>query len=448
MNLPILDRADAFQHGVHPPEHKDATEARRTDRLPLPDELLIPLSQHTGTPARAVVKKKQEVARGEMIADAAGFVSVPQHASAAGVVTKIDLARVANGSMRPAVHLKTNHDADQTVVVGEPRDADSLSGDELVRAVQAAGLVGLGGAAFPTHVKLAVPPDKTIDTLIANGCECEPYLTTDHRLMLERGEDLFAGLRIALRGTGAKRALIGIEKNKPNAIDALQAEAPDDLPIEVRTLPVKYPQGAERMLINTLTGREVPSGGLPHDAGTAVFNVATLAQLGQLLPQGQGLIEQRLTVSGSGVKRPGNYVVAVGTPVRFVLEQLGFSDDTQQVILGGPMMGQSLASLDVPVVKAVSGILVFTEDELRNRPRKTYACIHCGQCLKACPARLNPSQMGRLARKGEYEAMAAEYHLNDCFECGSCAYACPSNIPLVQYFRMAKAKNRERKAKQ
>lgn len=447
MSQGTLDKAHTFPHGVHPPDRKEVTETKETVRLPLPDKLIIPLSQHTGAPARAIVKKKQEVARGELIAEAGGFVSVPMHAPATGTVERVDLARLPNGAMGPAIHLKTAPEADQTSVVGESRDVSSLPHDELVEAVQRTGLVGLGGAAFPTHVKLAVPQDKHVDTLIVNGCECEPYLTRDQRLMLERGQDLFAGVRIALRGTGAERAIIGIEANKPRAIEALEAEKPGDLPVEIRALQVKYPQGAEKTLIHTVTGREVPSGGLPHDAGTAVFNVATLAHLGQSLPRGEGLIERGITVSGSGIKQPGNYIVPVGTPVRFVLEHLGVSEDMRQVILGGPMMGQSIASLDVPLLKAVSGILVFTEHEVRARLRTVYPCIHCGQCLKSCPAFLNPSRLGNLGRKGEYEVMETDYHLNDCFECGSCTYTCPSHIPLVQYFRMAKAMNRERKGK-
>lgn len=447
MSQGTRDSAGTFRHGVHPPERKEVTETKETVRLPFPEKLVIPLSQHTGAPARAIVKKRQAVSRGEVIAEARGFVSVAMHSPVTGTVEKVDLARLANGAMGPAIHLKTDPEADQTTAVGQPRDAFSLSGTELVEAVQRSGLVGLGGAAFPTHVKLAVPEGKHVDTLIANGCECEPYLTTDHRLMLERGEDLFAGVRIALRGTGAERAIIGIEANKPDAIEALEAGKPRDLPLEVRALRVKYPQGAEKMLIHTLTGREVPSGGLPHDAGSAVFNVATLAQLGRLLPRGEGLIERGITVSGSGVKQPGNYLVPTGTPVRFVLEHLGMSPDARQVILGGAMMGQSIASLDVPLMKAVSGILVFTQHEVDARLRKVYPCIHCGQCLKACPASLNPSRLGSLSRKGEYEVLEQEYHLNDCFECGSCTFTCPSHIPLVQYFRMAKAKNRERKAK-
>jgi len=408
--------------------------------------LIVPMSQHIGAPAKPIVRKGQEVVRGEPIAAPSGFVSVPMHAPLTGVVEKIDLALLADGTMGPAIYLRSYPGSSQEVLYGAPLDIETLQRDELIGAVQDTGMVGLGGAAFPTHVKLAVPKGKTVDTIIANGCECEPYLTTDHRLMLERMEDLFAGIEIALRATGAAQALIGIEENKPDAIKALRAAAPDDIPVRVVAVQTKYPQGAERMLIKALLKREVPSGGLPSDARVVVFNVATLAQIGYLLPRRQGLIERGVTITGPGIEKPGNYLIALGTPLRDVLEQVGLRDSARQVILGGPMMGQSMWSLDVPITKGISGVLVFTEAEIQARPTKVYPCIRCGQCVQACPAFLNPSRLGVLARKERYQLMEEQYYLNDCFECGGCAYACPSNIPLVQYFRMAKAKNRERKA--
>jgi len=408
--------------------------------------LIIPLSQHIGAPAKATVEKKQEVQRGEIIAEPGGFVSVAMHAPWAGKVKKVDVAPIASGVATPAVILATDAEADPETIVGETRDVDALDPPGIVSAVQAAGLVGLGGAAFPTHVKIAVPEGKRVDVVIANGCECEPYLTTDHRLMLERKEDVFRGLGIALRATGAERAIVGIEENKPDAIEALREAVPPDLPATVQPVRTKYPQGAEKMLIKALLRREVPPGGLPIDVETACFNVATLAQMGDLVPQGRGLIERIVTVTGPGVERPGNYVIPVGTPVRFVLDEVGLKDTAREVILGGPMMGVAVASLAVPVTKGVSGILVLTAAELAARDSKVYPCIKCGQCLEACPMFLNPSLLGALARKHEYKRMEEAHHLNDCFECGCCTYACPSNIPMVQYYRVAKAMNRERKA--
>ena len=441
--------AKTFARGVHPPECKDATRYRAIRRLALPPELVVPLSQHIGAPAQAIVEKNQEVRRGEPIAAPGGFVSVPMHAPVAGTVKKVGLAAVASGIMTPAVVLTTDPDADQGAVVGEAREVDALTPSEIVRAVQETGMVGLGGAAFPTHVKMAVPEGKRVDTVVANGCECEPYLTTDHRLMLERKEDLFRGIAIALKATQAERAIIGVEQNKPDAIAALQEAIPRDLGATVEAVKTKYPQGAEKMLIKALMGREVPPGGLPIDVEAACFNVATLAQLGELLPKGHGLIERIVTVTGAGVARPGNYVIRVGTPVQFVLDEVGLRDMAREVILGGPMMGVAVASLAAPVTKGVSGILVLTETEVAARSTPgVYPCIKCGECVEACPLFLNPSLLCALARKREYQRMEDEHHLNDCFECGCCAYVCPSNIPLVQYFRVAKAMNRERKAAQ
>ena len=435
-----------FSHGVHPPEHKRGTRTEPIERLGFAPTLIVPLAQHIGAPAKAVVEKKQAVARGETIAEAGGFVSVPMHAPAAGTVTKIDLALTANGSMVPSIHIKVDPDANQEAVKGDPFDVEAADPRDLVGAVQQAGLVGLGGAAFPTHVKMAVPEGKTIDTVIANGCECEPYLTCDHRLMLEQKEALFSGLAITLKATGAKQAVIGIEDNKPDALALLRDSVPHGQPIYVAPVKTKYPQGAEKMLIKSLLNREVPSGGLPMDVNVACFNVSTLAQMADLLPKRQGLIERVVTVTGPGVKKPGNYIIPLGTPLQFILDHVGLAEDARQVILGGPMMGPSAGSLEVPTTKGVSGIVVFTQKELDARPKQVYACIKCGSCVEACPLYLNPSLLGAQARKEQYEAMEQDTHLNDCFECASCTYVCPSNIPLVQYFRVAKSMNRERKA--
>jgi len=439
--------AKTFAHGVHPPEHKDATERSAVRRMPFAPTMLIPLAQHTGAPARCIVREGQEVVRGEPIAEPGGFVSVAMHAPATGVVARIARTLDVAGRMTPAIFIRVFPGSSQEILYGEYRDMDSLSPEQLVQAVQACGLVGLGGAAFPTHVKLTVPEGKKVEVVLANGCECEPYLTTDHRVMLEQPELLMDGLRLAVRATGASRAVIGIEANKPDAIETLRAKIPEGEPFSVQPLKVKYPQGAEKMLIKAVLRREVPSGGLPIDVDAAVFNVATLTQMADLVPRQQGLIERVITITGPGVERPGNYLIAIGTPLRFALEQVGFSGSANQVIMGGPMMGAAAPSLDIPITKGMSGILVLTEEEAARRPQKTYACIRCGSCVEACPMFLNPSHLGALARTAAYEEMEEQFHLNDCFECGCCTYVCPSNIPLVQYFRVAKSKNRERKAK-
>jgi len=317
---------------------------------------------------------------------------------------------------------------------------------EIIQAVQDSGMVGLGGAAFPSHVKMRPPKEHNVDTLVVNGCECEPYLTCDHRLMLERPDALIAGIRIAMRAVGAGRALIGVEDNKMDAVEILRSRLAQDAAIAVQAVPTKYPQGAEKMLVESLLHRRIPPGSFPSAVGVSVFNVGTLVQIGELLPRGRGLIERVVTVSGPGVRRPGNFLVPVGTPIRFLLQHADPTERAHELILGGPMMGMSVAALDVPVTKAVSGMVVLEQQDEAMRERQVQPCIRCAYCVEACPMHLNPSTLGLLAAKRDYARMAAEFHLNDCFECGCCSYVCPSNIPLVQYFRIAKAINRERAA--
>jgi len=430
--------------GVHVPEYKEPTCHLPIRRLPFAPMLVVPLAQHAGAPAVPIVRERQEVVRGEPIAAADGFVSVPMHAPATGLVERIGLAPSARGDLTRAIYIRPYASASQEVLYGAPQDIERMTPEEIVRAVQATGVVGLGGAAFPTHVKLKVPEGKKIDTVVVNGCECEPYLTSDHRVMLEKPAEVLHGARVAMKAVGAARAIVGVEDNKMDAVEALRKANGPARDIRIEPVAAKYPQGAEKMLIQVLLGREIPSRGLPADVGVSVFNVATLAQIGELLPRRQGLIERVLTVSGPAVSRPGNYLVALGTPVRWVLEQAGCGVQAASVILGGPMMGASIASFDVPVTKGVTGILVLTNREWNAR---IYPCIHCASCVNICPMHLNPSQLGMLARKERYEEMAAEYHLNDCFECGCCSYVCPSHIPLVQYFRVAKQMNRKERAR-
>jgi electron transport complex protein RnfC len=432
--------------GIHVPDYKEATNHLPIRRLPFPPLLIIPLSQHTGAPAVPVVRAGQEVVRGEPIARADGFVSVPMHAPATGRIERIDLSPSARGTLAQAIFLRPYPSASQEVLYGEPQDIERMSPAEIVAAVQQTGVVGLGGAAFPTHVKLKVPEGKKIDTVVVNGCECEPYLTSDHRVMVEQPHEVLHGARIAMKALGALRAVVGVEDNKPDAVDALRKANTAGSGITVEAVPAKYPQGAEKMLVKVLLGREIPAGGLPADVGLAVFNVATLAQIGGLLPRRQGLIERVVTVSGPAVTRPGNYLMAIGTPLRWALEQAGCAANVSRIVLGGPMMGTAVSSLEVPVTKGVTGILAFPSGSL-NGQHAILPCIHCGRCVDVCPLHLNPSQLGLLARKQRYEQMQAEFDLVNCFECGCCSYVCPSHIPLVQYFRVAKQALRDRKAR-
>lgn len=434
-----------FGRGVHPPEHKEQTAGLPIRRLPFPPLLIVPLSQHTGAPAVPIVHERQEVVRGEPIARAGGFVSVPMHAPATGVIDRIAPAPSVKGDLALAIFLKPYPSASQEILYGAPRDIEKMSPDELIQAVQDTGAVGLGGAAFPTHVKLKPPEGRRVDAVIVNGCECEPYLTTDHRVMAERPAEVIHGARIVMKALGAERTIIGVEDNKPDAIAALERAVQGFDAITVQRVQARYPQGAEKILIQVLLDRQVPSGGLPADVGAAVFNVATLAQLGELLPRRQGLIERVVTITGPGVDKPGNYLAALGTPLRWALEQAAIRHDASSVILGGPMMGPAVASLDVPLTKGVTGVLVFSRED--KQASRVYPCIRCAACVAACPLHLNPSRLGLLALKERYEEMELDFHLKDCFECGCCSYVCPSRIPLVQYFRLAKQVNRERKGK-
>lgn len=444
MGILNLFKYKTFTHGIHLPDKKEHTRDQKIRRLPFAPELIIPLSQSFGTPAKAIVSPGQEVVRGEVIAKADGFMSVPIHAPASGVIKEIGLYPTARGPKTEAMIIKTWPGASQRSASFEPVNIASLTHEQLIQAVQDTGMVGLGGAGFPTHVKLSVPSEYSIDTLVVNGCECEPYLTTDHRLMLEHPAELLQGTYLLMKALGAEKAIIGIEDNKMDAVQAIKDKLSGFEHIQVIPVQTHYPQGSEKLLIKVLLGREVPSGGFPYQVGVVVQNIATITQLGKLLPKNEGLIERVITVTGTGIDKPGNYIVPLGTPIRFLLDHVGFSGKASHLILGGPMMGSTVASLDVPITKPVSGLLVFNEKSVEKVSDEIYPCIKCARCVDACPMHLNPSLLGQLATKREYEPMQETYNLMDCFECGCCSYVCPSNIPLVQYFRISKSILRER----
>lgn len=436
----------SFSHGVHPEENKHYTDHRPIERLAFPPQLHMLLSQHAGRPAVPIVKPGQEVVRGEPIARADGFVSSTLHAPATGVVKRIDLVPTPKGPRKEAIIIDVYPGDSQEILYGAPRDIDSMTAQEVIQAVQDAGLVGLGGAAFPTHVKLSPPPEHTVDTVLINGCECEPYLTTDHRIMLEQAAELVRGTQILMKTVGAEHGVIATEDNKLDAAEAVRKVLPADGSITVEVVKTKYPQGAEKMLAKALFNREIPSGSYPSSVGLSVFNVATTTQLGELLPMQRGVIERVVTITGPGIDRPGNYLVPIGTPLRFILEKLGYTGSSRYLITGGPMLGDTVSSLDVPITKGCGGFLVLRpEDFAEQQLSESFPCINCGKCVDACPMFLNPSQLGKLASKRRYLEMD-KYHLFDCFECGCCAYVCPAGIPLVQYFRVSKVMYREEKA--
>jgi Na+-translocating ferredoxin:NAD+ oxidoreductase subunit C len=441
-----LFKKGSFAHGIHPPAHKALTAQIPIRRLAFPRELVLPLSQHIGAPSKAIVTKGQEVVRGEPIAIATSDLSVPIHAPATGRIKDIKLVTTSRGTKDMSIILEAYQASSQKVLWRHDWHVDSLNREEMLLAIQDTGLVGLGGAAFPSHFKHNNPNEKPVDTLIVNGCECEPYLTCDHRMMLEYPEQLILGVRYAMKATATSKAIIGIEDNKMDAVKVLQKLLVNDSQISVQAVETKYPQGSEKMLIKSLINREVPAGGIPADIGVIVNNVSTLSALGHLLPSGEGLTERVVTVTGPGIKRPGNYLIPIGTTIGFVLEQLGYEGTANQFIMGGAMMGPAVSSLDTPITKGCSGLLVLDEPNIQNESKQIWPCIKCGRCVNACPMNLNPSQLGLLASAADFETMADSYNLNHCFECGCCSYVCPSNIPLVQYFRIAKAINREKAA--
>jgi len=387
----------SFKHGVHPPENKDITSGSATRRMPFTDEVVLPLTQHIGAPAKALVQAGDRIERGDVIAEAGGFVSVPIHATASGTVKSIELWPHPGGGMVPSIRITVDPYSTQ---MQRPRVVphwQDVKEEDLSNVIFQAGIVGLGGAAFPSHVKLNPPKDQPVDVLLVNGCECEPYLTSDHRTMLEHPELVHLGTRIMLKALGINRAVIGIEANKPDAIEIMRKTAPDDLDVTVQPLQVKYPQGAEKMLIKAVTGREVPSGAFPSAIGALVQNVATTSNVAIVFETGQPLIERIITVTGRGIREPGTWMIPFGTKLRDVIQVCGgLTDDAAEILFGGPMMGLSQSSLDVPILKATGGILILAEDECKRQ--EILPCIRCGKCLEVCPIFLNPQLLGDLAK--------------------------------------------------
>lgn len=420
--------------GVKTP-HRKYTDECTTEALELPDHVTLPLSQHIGAPAEACVAAGDEVYVGTLIAKAKGFVSANIHSSVSGKVRGTVDVLFADGSLKPAIVIDSDGLMTPDPAIAPPK---ITSREELVAAVAASGLVGLGGAGFPTHVKLAAPQEgKTIpDFLIVNGAECEPYITSDYRLMLEETDDIASGIRVVKEYTGVKQVVVGVESNKPFAIAKLQAAFADDKDISVLTLKSSYPQGAEKILIASVTGRAVPMGGLPSDAGAIVMNVGTAAFISKYLKTGMPLVQKRITVSGGAVRRPGNYFVPVGTSIEHILEQCTCNENSaDRVILGGPMMGSAMWSGDFPVLKASNAVLALTREELGSI--LDTPCIHCGRCADRCPMQLSPVETELAFRRADADECKRLAVMN-CIECGCCTFTCPAKRPLTQNMRLAK----------
>jgi len=421
--------------GIHPPEFKELTEHLALETMPIPERILVPVSQSLGKPAKVLVKKGSDVKTGTLLAEADGYISVPVHSSVTGKVTGIVRETSGNGSLQDVVQIQPS--AEQEPDYYPSLDPESASTDALLERIRMAGIVGQGGAAFPTHVKLNPPKDKKIDSLLINACECEPYLTRDYRLILDRTPELIGGIRIVTRILNLRKSIIGIEDNKPEAIRRLrQAVADTQSDMDVVTLKTKYPQGGEKMLVKAALNREVPQGKLPMDAGAIVLNVGTAISIHNAVVKGEPAITAPLTVSGKGIRRPRNLIVSVGTAVRDIIDFCGgILDSAARIIVGGPMMGVSQYSVNTPVVKAMSGILVLTAEEINKRAET--ACLKCGRCVSVCALNLLPSRLARLSRLGRFEE-AEKLHITTCMECGTCAYECPAYIPLVQWMRYGK----------
>jgi len=421
--------------GIHPPQNK-ITAGKPIENAPLPAEIALMTSQHIGAPAVPSVAKGDHVERGQIVATASGPVSAPVHTPVSGTVTKITKVKNPQGFSVDAIVIKA--DAEQPVASGKISDVvpESLSVADIRRIISEAGIVGLGGATFPTPVKLAPPPQFKPELLIINGVECEPYLTNDHALMLESPDDIIAGTRLLMQAAGVDRAVIAIEANKPDAISLLSHRLRENDHIIVEPLKVKYPQGGEKQLIEAITGRRVPDGALPVATGAIVQNVATAYAVARAVIYNEPLMSRVITVTGNGVKRPGNYRVALGTPLAEVIANAGgLTDSASKVILGGPMMGRTAMTLDSFTSKGVSGILVLTDDcSTRREPEP---CIRCGQCVSACPMGLEPYLISTLSRLHRFDDAEQEY-IASCIECGSCSYTCPASRPLLDYIRVGK----------
>ena len=428
--------------GVHPEENKLSSD-KPIITFPIPKQVIIPLGQCLGAPAEAIVKKGDEVKVGQLIGTAKGFISANVHSSVSGKVTKVDEIMDHTGYRKPAIFIDVEGDEwMEGIDTSDTLVADiTLSREEIINRVKDHGIVGLGGATFPTSVKLSIPKDKKAEYVLINAAECEPYLTCDNRLLIEKPYEFLVGVKILMKAVDAPKAIIGIEVNKMEAANLLDKIINDDkyfAGIEVQPLQTKYPQGGEKQLIKACTGREVPSGKLPIETGCVVVNVASTYAIYEAVQKNKPLISRVVTVTGKSVKNPSNFLVRIGTSSTELIEAAGgLPENTTNIINGGPMMGKSVSVSEFPVIKGTSGILMMTDNEAQ--PRQVSNCLRCGKCVSACPMGLEPYLLSRLAKKNMFEDTEANC-IMDCIECGSCEYTCPANIPLLDYIRYGKNK--------
>ena len=430
----------SFIGGVHVPPSKGLTDKLPIERCPAPDTVCIPLSMHIGKPAAAVVKPGDKVTIGQVIGKAGGFVSSNVHASVSGMVMGLQKRYMPNGMISDCILIK-NDGLDTMCEDLKPHTDAELTPEFIRTELQEKGIVGMGGATFPTHVKYAPPKEgaRPIDTIILNGIECEPYVTCDHRTLLESADDIIQGLKYFLRASNAPKGIIAIEDNKPDAIALMQKKVANEPNIEVVVCAEKYPQGSEKHLIYACTGRTVPDRGLPGDVGAVVDNVGTAVAACRALRDGIPLYERVVTCSGNGVNKPGNYITRIGTSYQDIVDKAagGVKGDLGKIVSGGMMMGFAVNSLDYPVIKGTGAVLVFNQESTFSEYIEPNNCVHCGRCVDACPMHLEPTMIVTAIKKQDWDAAEANY-CHACVECGSCAFQCPAHIPLVQYIRMGK----------
>ena len=425
-------RLDGYYGGVHPAERKELSEKIALVKFPEPETVVIPLSQHAGAPANPVVKAGDAVCVGQVIGESAGFISSPVHSSVSGTVTAVEeRLHPTKGGKVLSVVIKSDGKDTVHESVRPHGDLDSLSPEEIIDIVNQSGIVGMGGAGFPTYVKLK--PGKPIDAVLLNGCECEPLLTADHRVLLEYADDVIYGLQAILKAVDAPKGIIVIEDNKPDAIELMEAKTAELDNIEVVTARTKYPQGAEKMLIKRVMGRQVPRGGLPADVGCVVSNISTVKAISDAIRTGMPLTERVVTVTGEKIAKPGNYIVKIGTSVKALIDYCGgVTDDDVAIKMGGPMMGFDLPDLDVPVIKSSNGIICVDTDQTQE-----VACIKCGRCVDVCPMELSPLYFQKYANEENWQGML-DLNVRDCIECRCCEYICSSKIPLVSKIKAGK----------
>lgn len=425
--------------GVHPAENKLSAN-KAIKKLALPTSVFIPVAQHIGAPAQALVKKGDQVKVGQLIAKSGGFVSANIHSSVSGTVKKVDLSMDSSGYPKQGFYIDVAGDDWEAGIDTSPELIENFEADSkaIIEKINSAGVVGLGGATFPTHVKLMPPQGMTAEMLLINGVECEPYLTADHRVMLEKGAELLVGIRLLMCALKVQKAHIGIENNKPDAIEHLKQLTATDQSIDVVPLKVKYPQGGEKQLIKAVTGREVPPGALPIAVGAVVSNVGTALAVYEAVQKHKPLIERVVTITGKSLANPSNYLVRIGTPVQNLIDAAGgLPEDTGKIISGGPMMGKAISTTDVPVTKGTSGVLIMPEKEAKREQMKN--CIRCTRCVTVCPMGLEPYFLMTVSDKQVWDKAEAN-NIMDCIECGSCSYTCPADRPLLDYIRLGKGK--------